>query len=135
MQTSRLLAAECFVAMGINSFQAVKAGAIPYPGTLARTAAAYCIISLVSYVDEDWAGLLGAGFLLALLIVQASNGWQSFAALAPTTGNYFYMSLSGGLGAAGGGAAGLAAGPAASGLTTFDGTRENPIPNPDGTFG
>lgn len=93
MNTAHLLGAEAFVAIGINSFQAVKQGAIPYPGTLCRTGAAFGILACFAFVDEDLAGLLGAGFLLALLVMQAQSGWAHFGALAPTGTNYTYLHI------------------------------------------
>lgn len=96
MNTAKLLGAECLVAFGINSFQAVKQGYVPFPGTLCMTAASYGIISLIGYIDEDLAGLLGAGFLLAILVMQASSGWETFAARAPADSKYYTMQFGGG---------------------------------------
>lgn len=96
MNTGKLLAAECLVAFGINSFQALKQGYVPFPGTLCMTAASYGIISLLAFVDEDLAGLLGAGFLLAILVTQASSGWETFAARAPEDSQYYVMQFGGG---------------------------------------
>lgn len=96
MNTAKLLGAECLIAFGINSFQAVKAGYVPFPGTLCMTAASYGIISLVGYIDEDLAGLLGAGFLLAIIVMQASSGWDTFAARAPEDSKYYTMQFGGG---------------------------------------
>lgn len=93
MNAGQLLGAECLVAFGINSFQALKQGVVPYPGVLCRTAAAFGILSLVAIAEPEFAGMLGAGFLLALIVMQASNGWQSFGANIPTDGNYFYLTF------------------------------------------
>ena len=96
MNTAKLLGAECLIAFGINSFQALKQGYVPFPGTLCMTAASYGIIALVGFVDEDFAGMLGAGFLLAIIVTQASSGWESFAARAPEDSKYYTMQFGGG---------------------------------------
>lgn len=96
MNTAKLLGAECLIAFGINSFQAIKQGYVPFPGTLCLTAASYAMISLVGYIDEDLAGLLGAGFLLAIIVTQASSGWNTFAARAPEDSKYYTMQFGGG---------------------------------------
>lgn len=95
MDTAKLLVGECLIAFSINSFQAIKQGVVPFPGVLARTCIAYGILGCVAYVDADLAGLLGAGFLLALIIMQAQSGWDKFGALTPTDGNYFYLTVGG----------------------------------------
>jgi len=89
-----MFAAEFIVAVGINSWQALKAGQVPFPGTIIRTAAAFGILSLLYYVDDDLAALLGAGFLMALIVKQAGGGFQTFAAQDPSDG-FFYLTFNG----------------------------------------
>lgn len=89
----KMFAAEFVVAAGINSWQALKVGIVPFPGVITRTGIAFGILSLVYYIDEDLAGLLGAGFLLALIVGQASGGFDTFAALDPSDSSFFYLTF------------------------------------------
>jgi len=90
----KMFAAEFIVAVGINSWQAIKAGQVPFPGTIIRTTAAFGILSLLWYVDDDLAALLGAGLLMALIVKQASGGFEQFAAKDPADG-FFYLTFKG----------------------------------------
>ena len=88
----KLFGVEFMLAVSINSWQALKLGQVPFPGMICRTAAAFGILSLVYYVDDDLAAVLGAGFLLALLVKSASGGFQVFGADDPD-GAYYYLTF------------------------------------------
>lgn len=86
-----LLVSEFIIASGINCWGALKEGIVPFPGTIARSAAAFGILGVVGMWQPKFAGLLGAGFLLALIVKQAQSGWTAFGAMDPTDGTYFYL--------------------------------------------
>lgn len=90
----KLFGAEFAAAVAINCWQALKQGQVPFPGTVMRTAAAFGILSFVYYLDEDIAGVLGAGFLAALIVSQASGGFEVFAASDPD-GTFYYLTFNG----------------------------------------
>lgn len=91
----KMFGAEFCIAVGINSWQAMKVGQVPFPGMITRTAVAFGILSLVYYIDDDLAGILGAGFLIALIVKQASGGFQAFGAVDPDSG-FYYLTFTGG---------------------------------------
>lgn len=91
----KMFGAEFCIAVGINAWQALKVGQVPFPGMITRTAVAFGILSLVYYVDDDLAGILGAGFLIALIVKQASGGFQAFGAVDPDSG-FYYLTFTGG---------------------------------------
>jgi hypothetical protein len=103
------------VSIAINSWGAIKASQVPWPGTLIRIGIAFGIIGVVANWQEDLADMLAAGFLLASLVnlatTQGTSGpWtQMFGAVPPATGaNFPFYTLGWGAiaapGAAGGGA-------------------------------
>lgn len=92
---SKALAAEFAISIGINSWGAIKASQVPWPGTLTRISVAFGILGVVSMYDESWAELLGGAFLLASIINLASNQgptgkWtKTFGAVPPKGGDSF----------------------------------------------
>lgn len=79
MNTSKLLAAEYAVAVSVVSWSAIKGDKQgmhywPWPPTIIMTTAAFGILGLVSSVQPELAGILGAGFLLAQLIRAFGKG-------------------------------------------------------------
>lgn len=105
MNTSKLFAVEFFIAIGINSWGAIKQGYAPWPPTIIASCIAMAILSLSSALDERLAVLLGAGFLVAsiMAIAQQQSGSQTGANVAskwtgtfgaiPPSGTYDVLGL------------------------------------------
>lgn len=93
MNTSTLLATEYLVAVSIVSWSAIKGQSEdvlvdrnpprkestavhywPWPPTIVMTSAAFGILGILSSVQPELAGVLGAGFLLAQLIRTMGKG-------------------------------------------------------------
>ena len=70
---NKMLAGEYMVSVSIVSWGALKAGYYPWPPSIVYTSIAYSLLSFVSLLDEDFASLLGGGFLLAQLIKAMSG--------------------------------------------------------------
>lgn len=98
MNASRLFTIEFFIAVGITSWGAIKEGYAPWPPNVVYSSVAMAILSLTAAIDEKLSVLLGAGFLLALILNNMSSGEgtisQTFAAIPQTTG-YDVLSLNG----------------------------------------
>lgn len=116
----KLLSGCLGISLAINSWGAIKAQQVPWPGTFIRIGIAFGIIAAVSSVNEDFADLLAAGFLLASLVnlaaTQGTSGpWtQAFGAVPPpTSGSFPFYTL--GWGAIGAPSGGTPAGPAKTG--------------------
>lgn len=69
---------EFFIAIGINSWGALKQGYAPWPPVIVTSAIAMAILSMTSAIDDRLAVLLGTGFLLACLVTQL-NAQGKFA--------------------------------------------------------
>lgn len=93
MNTSTILATEYLIALSIVSWSAIKGTSQdvivnrnppkkesqavhywPWPPTVVMTSAAFGILGLLSSVQPELAGVLGAGFLLAQLIRSLGKG-------------------------------------------------------------
>jgi hypothetical protein len=88
VNTSRIFAIEFFIAVGINSWGALKQGDVPWPPTIVMSALAMALTSMASIIDDRLAVLLGAGFLLAILVNAAQGGGgkigDTFGAVPPS---------------------------------------------------
>jgi hypothetical protein len=73
MNTTRIFAVEFFIAVGINSWGALKQGYAPWPPVIVASAIAMAILSMASAIDDRLAVALGTGFLLASIISVAST--------------------------------------------------------------
>ena len=104
MNVNKTFAIEFFIAIGINSWGALKQGAAPWPPTIIASCIAMAILSLSSAIDERLAVLLGAGFLLAsvMAIAQQSSGgsqtgaagkWNGVFGAVPPTGTYDVLQI------------------------------------------
>lgn len=97
---NKVLAAEYVLAVGINSWGAIKAGFVPWPSAIMRTGLAYGLLGLLATGAPELAAALGGGFLLAAAVnaasAQGSSGkWsKTFGALPPkVSGDGDYYSL------------------------------------------
>lgn len=68
MDGMRILAGEAIIALGVVAWRNIKGGYAPLPHQLILSGLSFGIISLIGYVSDDLAAILGAGFLLAILI-------------------------------------------------------------------
>jgi hypothetical protein len=73
MNTTRIFAVEFFIAIGINSWGALKQGYAPWPPVIVASAIAMAILSMASAIDDKLAVMLGTGFLIASIISVASS--------------------------------------------------------------
>jgi hypothetical protein len=109
VNTSRIFAIEFFIAVGINSWGALKKGDVPWPPTIVMSALAMALTSMLSIIDDKLAVLLGAGFLLAILVnaVQGGGGkiGDTFGAIPPD-GTWDVLSFGSGTSNTGGSANG-----------------------------
>lgn len=64
MNAQRIIAGELFVAFGIASWNAVRSGYWPFPGSLVRISFGFAVIGIVAMAAPELAATLGAGFLL-----------------------------------------------------------------------
>lgn len=92
MNTTRIFAVEFFIAIGINSWGALKQGYAPWPPVIVASAIAMAILSMASALDDQLAVLLGAGFLLASIMsvaaTQAGAGGTAGAAASKWSGTF-----------------------------------------------
>jgi len=90
MNAQKLFTIEFFIAVGISSCGAIKQGYMPWPPNIVGSALAMAILSMLEAVSPELSVLLGAGFLLALLVsTMGDNGStiaQTFAALPQNVG-------------------------------------------------
>lgn len=90
MNINKVLFWEWLIAIGITSWGAIKQGYAPWPPNVVLSTIAMIILSMLEVVDERLSALLGAGFLLALLVNAAQGGQgsiaQTFAALPQQVG-------------------------------------------------
>lgn len=107
MNTNKIFATEFFIAIGINSWGALKQGQAPWPPTIIASCIAMAVLSLFSAVDEKLAVLLGAGFLLASVMAIASTQdpnpsstgqiviakWSNTFGAVPPSGTYDTLGL------------------------------------------
>jgi hypothetical protein len=93
VNTTKIFAIEFFIAIGINSWGAIKQGYAPWPPTIIASCIAMAILSLSSAIDEKLAVLLGAGFLAASVMAvaqtQAGSGSQTANGAAQKWTNTF----------------------------------------------
>lgn len=73
MNTTRIFAIEFFIAIGINSWGALKQGYAPWPPVIVASAIAMAILSMASALDDKLAVMLGTGFLLASIMAVAAT--------------------------------------------------------------
>lgn len=104
MTPGKTLAAEYILAVGINSYGAIKAGFVPWPSSIIRTGLAYGLLGLLATGAPELATILGGGFLLAALVnaasAQSTTGkWsKAFGALPPPVqggGDYYSLGFGG----------------------------------------
>lgn len=114
MDTKRIFAYEYAACVGITSWGALKKGYAPWPPNIIYSTVALAVLSVVSTVNEKIAVYLSVGFLIALIVGQATGGKISttFAALPPP--GYDVLSLGSTLGAANAAATGPTAAPPTS---------------------
>jgi len=90
MNVQKLFAIEFFISIGISSWGAIKQGYMPWPPNIVGAAVAMGILSLTEAISPELSVLLGAGFILALIVATAGdNGTsiaQTFAALPQNVG-------------------------------------------------
>lgn len=95
---NKVLAAEYVLAVGINSWGAIRSGFVPWPAAIVRSGLAFGLLGLLATGAPELATILGGGFLLAALInaasAQGTSGkWtKTFGALPPPVqgGNDYY---------------------------------------------
>lgn len=94
MDAKRIFAYEFTLCVGITSWGALKKGYAPWPPNIIYSTIAIAILSALSNWNEKLAVTLGVGFLLALIVGQATGGKvaDTFAALPPP--GYDALSLS-----------------------------------------
>lgn len=80
---NKVLAGELVIAIGINSWGAIKNGHVPWAGTVTQCGIAYGIIAVTAQFVPQLAMWLGGGFLLASIIAVAQGGWGIFGAIPP----------------------------------------------------
>jgi hypothetical protein len=83
MNTNKILAGELVIAIGINSWGAIKNGFVPWAGTVTTCGIAFGIIGVTAQFVPELATWLGAGFLIASIIAVAQGGWGIFGAIPP----------------------------------------------------
>jgi Na+/glutamate symporter len=89
MNASRIFAVEFFIAVGINSWGALKEGYAPWPPVIVTSAIAMAILSMSSAIDERLAVALGTGFLVASIIsVATSQGGSTSGAAGKWSGTF-----------------------------------------------
>jgi hypothetical protein len=97
MNVNQALAGEFVIAVGINSWGALKQKNLPWPGTLARNGAAFACLGLVAVAAPELAVLLGGAFLLASVVNLASHQsatgkWsEAFGANPPDQTSYYTL--------------------------------------------
>jgi hypothetical protein len=97
MKAKQVFALEFMIASGINCWGGIKAGDVPWPPVIARTAAAFGILYLLSIYDERLAVVLGGGFLAAAITGVATdeagggngNAWTKAFGAVPPSGTAF----------------------------------------------
>lgn len=101
MNTDDALLAEFFVVIAINGWGAIRAGYWPWPPTIVRCCVAIAILNLLAMVSGELAVVLGAGFLLALILanMQSAPGGTKltdiFGAVPPTGITYDVLTIPG----------------------------------------
>lgn len=65
MNGNRILAGEFAIAIAFIAWQDLKFKYLPWPATIARVCVAFGILGIVSAASEEFAAVLGGGFLLA----------------------------------------------------------------------
>lgn len=85
MDTKRVFAYEFAACVGITSWGALKQGFAPWPPNIIYSTVALAVLSALSTVNEKLSVYLSVGFLIALIVGQATGGKISttFAALPP----------------------------------------------------
>ncbi len=78
MNGQKVIVAEFAVSISILTWGATRQGFWPWPATVARTAFAFAVLSLVGLLNENLAALLGAGFLIAQVLKTPVDGNGNF---------------------------------------------------------
>lgn len=93
MNGQKILAGELAISMAIVVWSAVKKRYWPYPPNAARVAFAYAIIGLFALLNDQFAALLGAGFLMAQVVKTPvdANGQFKFTGGLPAEDAPFYV--------------------------------------------
>jgi len=73
MNVQKLFAIEFFISIGISSWGAIKQGYMPWPPNIVGAAVAMGILSLTEAISPELSVLLGAGFILALIVATAET--------------------------------------------------------------
>jgi hypothetical protein len=94
VNVNKVLAGELVIAIGINSWGAIKQGYVPWAGTITTCGVAFGIIGTAAQFVPELAVWLGGGFLIASIIGIAQGGWGVFGA-APPTGDYAFLAFGG----------------------------------------
>lgn len=86
MNGGRILIGEYVIAVTFSSVFAMKAKYAPWPGTLVKISLAFGTLGLLSFASEEFAALLGGGFLLAafLNLYQKNDGLKNYKGGVPS---------------------------------------------------
>lgn len=95
MNTNKVLAGELVIAIGINSWGAIKNGYVPWAGTVTMCGVSYGIIAALAQFAPELGAWLGGGFLLASIIAVAQGGWGVFGAIPPVDAGYEFLIFGG----------------------------------------
>jgi hypothetical protein len=107
--TSKVLAAEYVLAVGISSWGAIRSGFVPWPAGVVKIGLGFGLLGLLATAAPELAVMLGGGFLLADLLIVATPGsgnaldssgkWnKQFGALPPPPaagGDYYSLTFPG----------------------------------------
>src|SRR5882672_4878791 len=83
MNTAKVFTIEFFICIGVISWSNIKKGNVPWPGGIMAAGIGIVIISFSGIIDERFAALLGAGFLMAALMNTLSDGGKLTVVLDP----------------------------------------------------
>jgi hypothetical protein len=73
MDGTQALAGEALVAMGVIAWRNIKGSYAPLPNELVMSGISFGVIGVISYASPELAAIIGAGFLVALLIKEFKN--------------------------------------------------------------
>jgi len=68
MNGLKVLAGEYALAVGMESWRAIRDQYVPFPALLIRSSFGFGVLALLSFASEELAAVLGAGFLIVLFI-------------------------------------------------------------------
>lgn len=83
MNATQALAGEAIIAIGVVSWRNIKGGYAPLPNQVIMSGISFGLIGVVSYASAELAALLGAGFLLAIIIKELQKPTDANAYQGP----------------------------------------------------